>query len=50
MSILKCWPTLRCASRRAAGLGPDLTALEVNPLYVRGGEVEALDALATWLD
>jgi acetate---CoA ligase (ADP-forming) len=32
----------------AAGLGPDLTALEVNPLYVRGGEVEALDALATW--
>ena len=32
----------------AAGLGLDLTALEVNPLYVRGVEVEALDALATW--
>jgi acyl-CoA synthetase (NDP forming) len=29
-------------------LGQDLDALEVNPLWVRGAEVEALDALATW--
>jgi acetate---CoA ligase (ADP-forming) len=32
----------------AVALGPDLEALEVNPLWVRGGEVEALDALAVW--
>jgi acyl-CoA synthetase (NDP forming) len=32
----------------AMALGPDLEALEVNPLWVRGREVEALDALAVW--
>lgn len=32
----------------AAALGPDLQALEINPLLVRGGTVEALDALAVW--
>ena len=32
----------------ALGLGPDLVALEVNPLWVRGGRVEALDGLAEW--
>jgi acetate---CoA ligase (ADP-forming) len=32
----------------AVALGPDLEALEVNPLWVRGGDVEALDALAVW--
>jgi acyl-CoA synthetase (NDP forming) len=32
----------------ALALGPGLEALEVNPLWVRGGEVEALDALAVW--
>jgi acetate---CoA ligase (ADP-forming) len=32
----------------AVALGPDLEALEVNPLWVRGAEVEALDALAVW--
>jgi acyl-CoA synthetase (NDP forming) len=31
----------------ALALGPDLDALEVNPLWVRGNHVEALDALAT---
>lgn len=31
-------------------LGPDLEALDVNPLWVRGAEVEALDALASWRD
>lgn len=29
-------------------LGPDLAALEINPLWVRGEQVEALDALAVW--
>ena len=29
-------------------LGPDLVAMEVNPLLVRGSEVEALDALCVW--
>jgi acyl-CoA synthetase (NDP forming) len=32
----------------ALGLGDDLTALEVNPLYVNGNEVEALDGLVNW--
>ena len=32
----------------AVALGPELETLEVNPLWVRGGEVEALDALAVW--
>jgi succinyl-CoA synthetase beta subunit len=32
----------------AVALGDDLEALEVNPLWVRGAEVEALDALAVW--
>ena len=32
----------------ALALGPDLAALEVNPLHLRGGEIEALDALAVW--
>ena len=32
----------------AVALGPDLDALEVNPLWVRGADVEALDALAVW--
>jgi succinyl-CoA synthetase beta subunit len=29
-------------------LGPDLEALDVNPLWVRGSQVEALDALFVW--
>jgi acyl-CoA synthetase (NDP forming) len=29
-------------------LGPDLEALDVNPLWVRGSHVEALDALFVW--
>jgi acyl-CoA synthetase (NDP forming) len=32
----------------ALALGDDLTALEVNPLYVNGNEVEALDGLVNW--
>jgi acetate---CoA ligase (ADP-forming) len=32
----------------AVGLGDRLESLEVNPLLVRGTEVEALDALITW--
>lgn len=32
----------------AVALGDDLEALEVNPLWVRGAEIEALDALAVW--
>ena len=32
----------------AAALGPSLMALEVNPLFVNGRQVEALDALATF--
>lgn len=32
----------------AIAFGPALEALEINPLLVRGDEVEALDALALW--
>jgi acyl-CoA synthetase (NDP forming) len=32
----------------AASLGPGLSALEVNPLLVRGDVIEALDALISW--
>jgi hypothetical protein len=32
----------------AEGLGDSLESLEVNPLLVRGSQVEALDALVTW--
>jgi acetate---CoA ligase (ADP-forming) len=32
----------------ALGLGPDLAALDVNPLWVRGDTVEILDGLAIW--
>lgn len=34
----------------AASLGDRLESLEVNPLLVRGSEVEVLDALVTWRD
>ncbi|MDB5428924.1 MAG: uncharacterized protein JWP35_40 [Caulobacter sp.] len=34
----------------ALALGPDLMSLEVNPLWVSGGAVECLDALAIWKD
>ncbi len=30
----------------ALALGPSLHALDINPLWVRGSQVEALDALA----
>jgi succinyl-CoA synthetase beta subunit len=32
----------------AGRLGDRLEALEINPLLVRGSQVEALDALITW--
>jgi len=32
----------------ALDLGPDLAALEINPLRVAGDHIEALDALAVW--
>lgn len=32
----------------AMALGPDLVSLEVNPLLVEGGRVEALDGLTIW--
>lgn len=32
----------------ALALGPDLEALEVNPLFAQGDHIEALDALAVW--
>jgi hypothetical protein len=34
----------------ALALGDSLAALEVNPLWVRGDAIEALDALAVWAD
>lgn len=37
-------------SALATSLGERLESLEVNPLLVRGSQVEALDALVTWRD
>ncbi|HEV7897470.1 MAG TPA: acetate--CoA ligase family protein [Planosporangium sp.] len=34
----------------AQGLGDRLESLEINPLFVRGSQIEALDALVTWRD
>ena len=34
----------------ALAFGPGLAAMDVNPLWVRGGQVEALDALCIWDD
>ncbi len=34
----------------ALAFGPALAALDVNPLWVRGSQVEALDALCVWAD
>jgi acyl-CoA synthetase (NDP forming) len=35
-------------STLALALGPDLQALEINPLLVTGGRIEALDVLVSW--
>jgi succinyl-CoA synthetase beta subunit len=34
----------------ALALGAELESLEVNPLWVDGSTVEALDAMVTWRD
>lgn len=39
---------IRSIAELAQSLGPELDTLEVNPLYVRGSVVEALDGLITW--
>ena len=40
--------TIACIAQAALRLGPDLVAMDVNPLWVRGDRVEALDALFIW--
>lgn len=40
--------TIRAIADLALSLGDELEALEINPLRVRGSEVEALDVLLTW--
>jgi len=37
-------------STLALALGPQLNALEINPLLVRGSHIEALDVLVNWLE
>jgi succinyl-CoA synthetase beta subunit len=39
---------INAIARAAWNLGPDLAAMDINPLWVRGAEVEALDALFVW--
>jgi acyl-CoA synthetase (NDP forming) len=41
---------LQAIGDAALALGPDLVALEVNPLFASGERIEALDALAVWDD
>ena len=40
--------TISAIGDAALALGPELVSLEINPLLVRGAEIEALDALAVW--
>ena len=37
-------------STLALALGPQLNALEINPLRVKGSHVEALDVLVNWVE
>jgi len=37
-------------STLALAIGPQLNALEINPLLVKGSQVEALDVLVNWLE
>lgn len=46
--IPKLCAVIASVARLAEGLGPALDTLEINPLRVDGGEIEALDALAVW--
>jgi acetate---CoA ligase (ADP-forming) len=39
---------IECIAQTIVDIGPDLEALDVNPLWVRGSHVEALDALFVW--
>ena len=40
--------TIVAIADAALALGPDLAALEVNPLWVRGDQVECLDGLTIY--
>lgn len=46
--IPKLCSVIAAIGRLAAGLGPTLDTLEINPLRVDGDQIEALDALAVW--
>ncbi|GGN61700.1 hypothetical protein GCM10011349_44600 [Novosphingobium indicum] len=46
--IEKLADTIVAIGNAALALGPELATLEINPLRVRGGEIEALDGLATY--
>jgi len=37
-------------AQAATRLGPELLALDINPLRVHGSDIEALDALCVWSD
>jgi acyl-CoA synthetase (NDP forming) len=39
---------IACIGDAALALGPELETLEVNPLWIRGSQIEALDGLAIW--
>ncbi len=39
---------VRAIAEAALALGPDLAAFEINPLWARADQIEALDALAAW--
>jgi acyl-CoA synthetase (NDP forming) len=40
---------IRSIADLAVSLGDDLQTLEINPLYVRGNVIQALDGLVTWM-
>ena len=46
--IVRLAEVIATIGEAALALRPDCAALEVNPLWVRGADIEALDALAIW--
>lgn len=48
VNVIAIAKAVRAIGDAALALGPELVSLEVNPLWVRGDKVEALDGLVVW--
>jgi succinyl-CoA synthetase beta subunit len=50
LNLLLIADAIVAITRAAMAIGPDLCALEINPLAITHGRAEAMDALALWAD